>query len=237
MKILRVNVLMAGIFFLAFGLPAVFGQFDVFSTDSFNELRVGKSTLDETLDKLGQPAISRTNVGFEFDHGANWFKNWFGDNSKRKIFKRNIYKNIENFKQVDLYFQDDKLVWIRSDLKDPFSDDNPFLSPNDLDSMFDIELRTFVWAFGRKLPPIAEFGRKPDHKLDNKTPFYYLRIGVNDDVIVSNAANNNNENLTKSFLRKKFSPTRQKWEEINSRGPMPGYITSIQLISRELTTR
>ncbi len=237
MKIFLVNFLAAGIFSLTLGVSAIFGQFDTFTTDSFEDLRVGKSTLDETVKKLGQPAISRPTVAFELDYGANWFKDWFGENAKRKAFKRNIYKNIENFKQVDLYFQDDKLVWIRADLRDPFAGENPFLSPNELDSMFDIELRTFVWAFGRKLPPIVEFGSKPDHKLDNDSPFYYLRIGINDDVIVSSFVNNNNENLTKSFLRKKFSLTRKRWEEINSRGPMPGYVTSIQIISRELTTR
>lgn len=237
MKILFVYLLATGIISLTLGGAPIHGQFNSFTTDSFEDLQVGKSTLDETGKKLGQPAISRPNVAIELDYGANWFKDWFGENAKRKAFKRNIYKNIANFKQVDLYFQDEKLVWIRADLKDPFSDDNPFFSPNELDSMFDIELKTFVWAFGRKLPPIKEFGPKPDHKLDNEKPSFYLRIGVNNDVIASSFVNNNNENLTTGFLRKKFSTTRKRWEEINSRGPMPGYVTSIQIISRDLTAR
>lgn len=210
-------------------------QFEGFTDASFKGLNLDVATTAATTELLGQPDINRSNVSLEMDYGSAWFRHWFGDNTKKKTFQRLIYKNLDEFSEVNFFFDGDRLVWVRADLPSPFVEENPFLSPNDLSQRFTVEFRTFRWAFGRKLPPLNEFGPKPDHKLENDVPFYYLRIGVTEKAIVSSFVNNNNENLTKGLISKRLSTTRERWREINSRGPLPGYVSSVHIISRALT--
>ncbi len=198
---------------------------------SFQGLELDDATVADTTSVLGQPHSDRENARLE---GVSWFKHWFTPHATEKTLRRLTYKKLGGFDEVKLFFSKENLVAVNATLPSPFVNDNPFLSPNDLEPIFGDELRTFRWAFGRKLPPMKDFSRTSDHKLE-EGPFYYLRIGINDRSVVSNSVNNNNENLTKGFLSKRLSPTKKKWDEINNRGIFPGYVDSIQIISRKIT--
>jgi hypothetical protein len=218
----------------------ILGQqnFSDFKNESFENLTINVSSVEDTIKLLGKPDVNKTNAALDFSDGSNWFKNWFADFKEKKSFQKLVYKNLPNYQEATFYFLDDKLVWVMARMKNPFiGEDTPYLSPNKLDTVFDVEFKTFRWAFGRKLPPAKDFEVFTGHKLEKDVPFYYLRIGMTEKTVVANLIDNNDENLTAGFLKKKFSLTRKKREEMNSLGEFPGYVSTVHIISRQLISK
>ena len=224
---------------LILAVPTLAQQnFSDFKNESFENLTIDNSSVEDAIKLLGQPDANKTNIALDFSGGSGWFKNWFADFKENKSFQKLIYKKLPNYQEATLHFLDGKLVWVTVSMKNPFiGEDTPYLSPNRLDSVFDVEFKTFRWAFGRKLPPVKEFETFTGHKLEKDGPFYYLRIGMTEKTIVANLVDNNDENLTAGFLKKKFSLTRKKRAEMNSLGEFPGYVSTVHIISRRLITK
>lgn|GEM_PF-6030960 len=201
--------------------------------DKFSDLTLDESSVDHAIETFGAPTSDKKNVAIKFWDGTQWFKSWFIDGN-RKAYRRLIYKNIAQYEEVTLYFSENRLVFVSARLKSPFGKNTEFLSPNSLKEIFDVEFKTFRWAFGRKLPPFKSFADFNEHRIEKGVPFYYLRIGVGDKSVIANLVDNNNPHYIGSPVDRVLSSTYSKRDEMNSIGEFPGYVSAIHLISRRL---
>lgn len=209
-------------------------NFNDLNNESFKNLTVDASSIEDTTKLLGQPDANKTNVALELSNGSGWFGSWFESFKNKKSFQKLVYKKLPGYDEAIFYFLDNKLAWIMVTPQDPFIGENtPYLSPNKLDSIFDVKFKTFRWAFGRKLPPFKDFEIFAGHKLEKEGQYYYLRIGATEKTVVANLVDNIDENSTGGFL-KKMSPKLKKRKEMNSVGEFPGYVSTVHIISRRL---
>jgi hypothetical protein len=155
---------------------------------------------------------------------------WLSDKYKEKIFRTITYKKLHDYKQVQFSFLDGKLVSITMEAPDAELEEN-WIDPDDLEQLFGVVFKPHKRKYNSKLPSPSEFqANAPAELKKDEYAYWYDMIAVSEKSFVVAIADNY------KYRSGLFdSPDVKRRRKINARGTRyPGYVSSVEIVSRSL---
>jgi len=175
---------------------------------------------------FGPPSKDKSNVSLELPRPVSWLSSKY----KEKIFRVLTYQKLQDLKQVQFSFLDGKLVAITMEAPDAEYEKN-WIDPDDLQQLFGVVFKPHHRKRNTKLPPPSEFQANAPTELEkDEYDYWYDMIAVSEKTFVVAIADNY------KYISGLFkSPDAKRREKINARGTRyPGYVSNIEIISRDL---
>jgi hypothetical protein len=214
-------------FFCAGGSAPAQSAFDI-----WNGLIIDVSTTDDAVRLFG----AADKVKDKQSLVINRAESWLSGEQKKKVFQTLVYKQIKEYKNVELAFLDAKLVMISLEAPDAYRESN-WLDPDDLPAMFNLSFRPYARKIGKTRPFYTDYPTTAPTELTKqgyKTWYDFMAVGEKFFVIaiVDNAENFNTGEITLSDPVGLGEKDRRY--AIDTRGKYPGYVSYLQIISRRL---
>lgn len=204
--------------------PAILAAEDV-RPDGWAGMVLDVSSPEDAVRLFGAPGKDKDKVALDIPRPMSWLS----DKWKQKIFRTITYKKLREYKDVRFSFLDGKLVAIWMEAPNGELDDN-WIDPDDLEKLFGVPFKP-QQRTTKKLVPVAEFlTSAPDELKKGEYDYWYDMIAISEKSFVVAIADNY---IYISGLFESSDAKRRK--KINARGAKyPGFVTSIEIVSRTL---
>lgn len=214
-------------FLILFCATSVFSQSDQTGADRWRGMVLNVSTPDDAIRLFGTPAKDKPKVALDVPRPLSWL----ADKCKEKLFRSFTYKRIEEFKSVQFFFLDGKLVAINMEASNAELEDK-WIDPDDLEQLFGLVFKPNKRKTSKLFSPSEFQASAPAELKKDEYDYWYDMIAVSENSFIIAVADNYQY---RSGLFE--SPDVKKRKQINSRSQRyPGYVSAIEIISRTLAS-
>lgn len=184
---------------------------DMAKPNQWRGLMLDEASEEQAIQTLGKPAADK-----EDGIAVRPIQRWFRPDLGKKIFRRLSFKEVEGFRNVDLYFLDGKLAVIQSQVRAD-------VRPTALKNIYGVEFQPIMSGFEESMGVVE---RNQGKAYPKSFPIQYNLVAVAPRVVVN-----------ADVLNGGFGAALQKslGSGIDTAGGgFPGKVATIQLISRRL---
>jgi hypothetical protein len=220
--------ILAGIIVGLVCAASLFAQGSAPRPDGWRGLVLNVSNPDDAIRLFGSPARDKGMSALELPRPLSWLSEKY----KEKIFRTLTYKKLNDFKQVQLSFLDNKLVSISLEAPNAELEQN-WIDPDDLEGLFAVNFKPHKRKYDSKLPSPSEFqANAPTELKKDEYAYWYDMIAVSENSFIVAVADNY------QYRSGLFdSPDVKRRKKINAKGMRyPGYVSDIEIISRSLAS-
>lgn len=194
--------------------------------DGWGGMVLDGSSPADAIRLFGKPAKDNYKVALDLPRPVSWLSERY----KAKIFRTFVYKKLQDYKQVQFSFLDDKLVAITMEAPDAEFEES-WIDPDDLEQLFGVAFKPHRRQRNTKLPPPAEFQTNaPTELKKDDYDYWYDMIAVSEKSFIIAVADNY------KYISGLFEkPEAKRRKKINARGSKyPGYVSDVEILSRTL---
>ena len=209
-------------------------QDDALGRNGWGGLLLDASTAEDAERLLGRPDGRKENVKLT----VRRIDKWLAGKQKQKLFRVLTYKHLKGYKSAQLSFLEGRLVAIDLELPDPDRAEPGWIDPDELSGLFDTPFKPL--SLTAKLPTLREVQTTAPTEF-KKYDWYYQMVAISDKSIIY-AHVDNDKSVGGRYGPFGPDPTAESRERekkrarkvIDAQGKYPGYVISLQLISRSL---